>query len=238
MGPEQSGAKSPKAIAGYRQTFPHDGAVNSAMSVASAEPESENCLTEDARMVRSRKTIFLSIGVAASTIFAALLLYGSFHHGTSAQAALAPELISALPMGAQSLVYIDLGAMRASPFYQQRPDKGPIAIPNQDYADFIRSTGFDFEKDLDRVVMASWPGPSAKETKKAVVIAEGRFDRAKIREYALRKGKLDHQQGHEVFLFPSTVAGMPAGMNSITFLDGHRLALVSGPSIAPLFEHS
>jgi len=189
-------------------------------------------------MVRSRKTIFLSIGVAASTIFAALLLYGSFHHGTSAQAALAPELISALPMGAQSLVYIDLGAMRASPFYQQRPDKGPIAIPNQDYADFIRSTGFDFEKDLDRVVMASWPGPSAKETKKAVVIAEGRFDRAKIREYALRKGKLDHQQGHEVFLFPSTVAGMPAGMNSITFLDGHRLALVSGPSIAPLFEHS
>ncbi len=187
-------------------------------------------------MQRFRKGIFLSSGVAATAVVALLLLYGSFRRGATAQASSAPELISALPTGAQSLVYIDLAAMRASTFYQQRPNKGPIAIPNQDYTNFIRSTGFDFEKDLDRVVMASWPGASAKDAKKAVVIAEGRFDRAKIREYALRKGKLDHQQGHEVFLFPTTVAGTTMTMNSITFLDDHRIALVSGPSIAPLFE--
>ena len=127
--------------------------------------------------------------------------------------------------GAPTLVYLDLAAMRASSFYQHRPDKGPIAVPNQDYADFVRSTGFDFEKDLDRVVIASWPAPSGKEPKKNVVIAEGRFDRAKIRDYAVRKGKLDHQQGREVFLFPATT-GM--GWNSITFLDDHRIALVAG----------
>jgi hypothetical protein len=134
-------------------------------------------------------------------------------------------------MGAPTLVYLDLAALRASSFYQHRSDKGPIAVPNQDYADFVRSTGFDFEKDLDRVAIASWPASSAKEQRKNVVIADGRFDRAKIRDYAMRKGKLDRQQGHEVFLFPT---GDRMGFNSVTFLDDRRIAIVAGPSVAPL----
>jgi hypothetical protein len=183
-------------------------------------------------MQRSRKTLLISAGVAAAAIAAALLFYGILRRSTTAHASPAPELLSALPEGAPTLVYMDFAAMRASSFYQHRPDKGPIAIPNQDYADFVRSTGFDFEKDLDRVVVASWPAPSGKEPTKNVAIAEGRFDRAKIRDYATRKGKLDHQQGRDVFLFST---GDRTGMSSITFLDDHRIALVAGPSIAPLF---
>src|SRR5580692_3317310 len=177
------------------------------------------------------KTLRLSAGVAATTIAALLLLYGSFQRSATAHASPAPELLSALPAGAPTLVYVDLAAVRASSFYQHRPDKGPIAVPNQDYADFIRSTGFDFEKDLDRVVVAAWPA-SGSEQRKNVVIAEGRFDRAKIGDYALHKGKLDHQQGHDVFLFP---ASDRMGSNSLVFLDDHRIAMVEGSSIAPLF---
>ena len=183
-------------------------------------------------MLRPRKTLLISTGVATAAIAAALLLYGNFRRSATAHASSAPELLSALPAGAPTLVYMDLSAMRASSFYQHRPDKGPIAVPNQDYADFVRSTGFDFEKDLDRAVIASWPAPSGKEPRQSVVIADGRFDRAKIRDYATRKGKLDHQQGHDVFLFPM---GDRTGWNSVTFLDEHRIALVAGPSIAPLF---
>jgi len=183
-------------------------------------------------MLRSRTTRNVAAAVAACTIAAAGLFYLSFAHGKTANASPAPDLLSALPAGAPTVVYLDLVAMRASSFYQHRPDKGPIAVPNQDYADFVRSTGFDFEKDLDRVVIASWPPTSAKEPTKNIVIAEGRFDRAKIRDYATRKGKLDHQQGREVFLFPGKDR---MGMNSFTFLDDHRIALVTGPSIAPLF---
>ena len=183
-------------------------------------------------MQRSRKTLLISTSVTVAAIAAALLFYGSFRGSVTAHASPAPELLSALPAGAPTLVYLDLAAMRASSFYQHRPDKGPIAIPNQDYADFVRSTGFDFEKDLDRVVVAAWPAPSGKEPTKNVVIAEGRFDRAKIRDYAVRKGKLDHQQGREVFLFPTKDQ---MGTSSITFLDDHRIALVAGTSIAPLF---
>jgi hypothetical protein len=180
----------------------------------------------------SRKTLFLSAGVAATTIAAGLLLYGTFRRSATAHASPAPELLSALPPGAPTLVYLDLATMRASSFYQHRADKGPIAVPNQDYADFVRSTGFDFEKDLDRVVFASWPAASGKEPRKNMVIAEGRFDRAKIRDYAVRKGKLEQQQGHEVFLFPTTDR---TGWNSVSFLDDHRIALVEGASIAPVF---
>ncbi len=183
-------------------------------------------------MLRSRRTLLVSGGVAAAAIAAILLLYGNFRRGTTAHASSAPELLSALPAGSPTLIYLDLAAVRASSFYQHRPDKGPIAIPNQDYADFVKSTGFDFEKDLDRVAIASWPSPPGKEQRKNVVIAEGRFDRAKIRNYAISKGKLDHQQGHEVFLFST---GKDGGSDAVTFLDDHRIALVAGPSIAPLF---
>jgi hypothetical protein len=186
-------------------------------------------------MLRSRNTLLISAGVAAVAIAAALLLYGNFRRGVTAHASPAPELLSALPAGAPTLVYLDLAAVRASSFYQHRPDKGPIAVPNQDYADFIRSTGFDFEKDLDRVAVAAWPA-SDKQQSKNIAIAEGRFDRAKIRDYAMRKGKLDHQQGHDVFLYPTADQ---MGFNSIAFLDEHRIALVEGPSIAPLLaSHS
>jgi hypothetical protein len=170
--------------------------------------------------------------VAASCVALAIaFFYLSFVRGKSAQASPVPDLFSALPPGAPTLVYLDFAAIRASSFYQHRPDKGPIAIPNQDYADFVSSTGFNFEKDLDRVVIASWNAPD-KEPRKNIVIADGRFDRAKIRDYAMRKGKLDHQQGRDVFLF---AGGDRAGTNSITFLDDHRIALVAGSSIAPLF---
>jgi hypothetical protein len=177
-----------------------------------------------------KNTIRIGAG-AAGILLAGTIFCLSFLRGRAANASPVPELLSALPAGAPTLVYVDFAAMRASSFYQHRPDKGPIAIPNQDYAEFVRSTGFDFEKDLDRVVVGSWP-PSGPGQMKAVVIAEGRFDRAKIQDYATRKGKLDHQEGHDVFVFPQ---GDRKGFESVTFLDDHRLAMVSGQSISPLF---
>ena len=177
------------------------------------------------------RTPRIGTAIAACTLLAGGLLYLGSPHGKTANASPVPDLLSALPAGAPTIAYLDLAAVRASSFYQHRPDKGPLTLPNQDYANFVRSTGFDFEKDLDRVAVAAWPGPSGKQEAKNVVIAEGRFDRAKIRDYAASKGKIDHQQGHDVFLFPST----DGQMNSFTFLDDRRVAFVGGPSVAFLF---
>jgi len=184
--------------------------------------------------VRMRsKILFTAAVLATAGIAAAFLLYGNFRRSETTHASPAPALLSALPAGAPTLIFIDLAAVRASWFYQHRPDKGPIAVPDKSYADFVRSTGFNFEKDLDRVAVGAWPAAPGEKERKAVIIAEGRFDRAKIRDYAMRKGKLERQDGHEVFLFP---AKDPGQWNAITFLDDHRIALVQGESVAPLFS--
>jgi hypothetical protein len=178
------------------------------------------------------KKLRIGACLAACAAIAAALIGANFLPGRAMQASPSTGLLDALPAGASSLVYVDLVAVRASSFYQHRPDKGPIAVPNQDYADFVRSTGFDFEKDLDRVVVASWFAPSGKDSRKDVAIAEGRFDQAKIRDYALRHGKMDHQQGREVFLFPASAQGGGTyGGSTAFFLDDHRIALVAGQRI-------
>jgi len=181
----------------------------------------------------SRKAILIAAGLSAFAIAGAVLLYSGYRRSDLPDAAPPPELLSEVPGGAPTLIYIDLAAIRASNFYRQRPDRGPITIPDKNYADFIQSTGFDFEKDLDRVVIASWPASPSSDQKKTVAVAEGRFDRVKIRDYAMRKGKIDHQQGHEVFLFPIDDR---KSWDAVTFLDDHRIALVEGSSIAPLLE--
>jgi hypothetical protein len=182
-------------------------------------------------MQKPRKTLGVAAGLLMVGTAAAFLIYASFGHGETAHASPAPDLLSAMPVGAATLIYVDLAAVRASSFYQHRADKGPIAVPDKNYSEFVRSTGFDFEKDLDRVAMATWPAPSAKEPRRTVVIADGRFDRAKIRDYAKREGKLDREEGREVFRFP---ADDQAHWNSITFLDDHRIAIVEGSSIGQL----
>lgn len=169
------------------------------------------------------------VAAGFATVAAAAVFYAAVWRGGAANAVSSiPELLSVLPPGAPTLIYIDLAAMRESSFYQHRPDRSPIAVPDRDYAAFVQATGFDFEKDLDRVVIASWPQSSVQDQKKTIVVADGRFDHQKIQDYALRNGKIDLQQGHEVFLFPTSV---PNAWNSLLFLNDHRVALVAGSSI-------
>jgi hypothetical protein len=196
-------------------------------------------------MRKYRGVLLVAAGIAA--IATAAAFYAVIRHERAANAPPVPELLSEVPPGAPSLIYIDLAALRASNFYQHRPDRAPIAMPDRDYADFVQGTGFDFEKDLDRVVIASWPftenpprrgepQSSVRDQKRTIVVADGRFDRQKIHDYAVRNGKLDRQQGHDVFLYP---AHESKSWNSLVFLDDHRIALVEGSSIAPvLASHS
>ena len=162
-----------------------------------------------------------------------------------------PELLSQLPPGAFAVIFLDLDSVRKSRFYQDRPDRAPLTIPDRDYANFIQATGFDFEKDLDRALIAFWPQASPSEKNRTIILAEGRFDRRKIHDYAMRVGKVDRQQGRDVFLFPadnpqsgpqtapqrgpqSAPRRGPQQWNALVFLDDHRVAIIDGTDIAPL----
>ena len=71
----------------------------------------------------------LGATLVAATI-AALVSYVSIRRGNSTHASPAPELLSLVPAGAPTLIYIDLAAVRASSFYQHRPDTAPITVPD------------------------------------------------------------------------------------------------------------
>lgn len=193
-------------------------------------------------MLRSRKTLLIAAGLTVFAIASALLIYSGFLRSGVADASPAAELLAEVPAGAPTLIYVDLSAIRASSFYQNRPDHSPLTVPDSDYAKFISATGFDFEKDLDRVAIASWPQSLGQEENRTVAVADGRFDRQKIHDYAMKNGKLDRQQGHDVFLFPaskltgasSTGSPKESRWNSLVFLDDHRIAMMEGSSIAPL----
>ncbi len=185
-------------------------------------------------MAWSRRYTFIAGGLAGVVLAGTVLVYSAFRRNVGAEGTLLPDVLSDLPAGAPALVYADLAEIRESSFYKQRPDHGPITLPNRDYADFIRSTGFDFEKDLDRVGVASWPAGPERPAQQIILIADGRFDRRKIRDYALHNGKTDRQQGRDVYLFPTDSA---AHWNTLCFLSDRKIAIVSGPSIAPLLAN-
>jgi len=163
----------------------------------------------------------------AAAISAAVLYY--LRRGLSAaQTPTVPGLISLAPSEAPYLVYIDLTTLRSSPFLAQLIALAPAPTLEREYADFVHATGFDYSRDLDRVVVTVQPGSPASLT---VALAEGRFDREKISSYALRSGKKERQNGVEVYVVP---ASTPTKAITFAFLNVNRVAIADGPSLASL----
>jgi hypothetical protein len=136
-----------------------------------------------------------------------------------------PNLLELAPGDSTVVAYADLAALRNSPLMQHLASMAQPTSVDKDYADFMASTGFDYQRDLDRVVFASRPAPSAQ----TLVFAEGRFDHARIEQYALRSGKLQNQNGRPVYIIPSSTAGKSV---SIAFLAENRMALSDGGDLS------
>jgi len=132
-----------------------------------------------------------------------------------------PELIDLAPPDSTLVAYADLAALRASPLVQVLAAMAQPSNVDHDYAEFVGATGFDYQKDLDRFVIATRTGAAAQ----TLVFAEGRFDRARIEGYALRSGTLVNQNGRTVYVMPSGTAGKKV---SLTFLAANRIVLSDG----------
>lgn len=141
----------------------------------------------------------------------------------SAQSGTIPGLVTLAPADASYLLYADLSALRSSEFLSQLLALAPAPKTDREYTEFVQATGFDYTRDLDRVVLAIRPGSPAVLT---LALAEGHFDREKISAYALRSGKAERENGAEVFLVPGATPGKTIAM---AFLHGNRVALADGP---------
>jgi hypothetical protein len=164
-----------------------------------------------------------------SSVSAAALYYAR-RGPHAAQRGNIPELVSLAPADTAYLFYLDLAALRASSFLARLTALAPSPAADPEYARFVRATGFDYTRDLDRIAFAARPGTS---TSLNVALAEGRFDRERISSYALRSGKRERHGGAEVFLFPP---GPHSGPMAFAFLGPNRVALADGPDAREVLD--
>lgn len=142
----------------------------------------------------------------------------------------APDLLSQLPADAPAIAYVDMAKLRRlqdSPLAAILGLTSPGPQSDRAYAEFVRATGFDYTRDLDRVAIAFWPTnlttPSGSIGENRVLaIASGRFDEQKIKAYALRTGKTVSRGAQTLYDVP----GNPP--ISFAFLSATRIALASG----------
>jgi hypothetical protein len=163
--------------------------------------------------------------LAGSLGAVALLLAGWIYFRSQAGSAQpGEELLSRLPGDSSSVVYVDLTEMRKSAFFSQFLAWAPTPSVDEEYAKFVQATGFDYERDLDRVGI-SFSGTA--QNPKTMAVAEGRFDRKKIEAYSSRFGTLKTATGKTIYAVPMN---KPVRTAYFTFLRDNQVALCNDAS--------
>jgi hypothetical protein len=173
------------------------------------------------KMTTSTRWWIVALVVCAA--IAGIFWYG---HWSNQNGASREELLASLPAESKAIFYADLQELRASGFLKDIFAWAPRPQIDADYQEFLRSTGFDYERDLDRLAIAVQK--NSPDTT-LVAIAEGRFDHAKIVAYAIKFGTTEKLAGREIFSVPPN-----SGSRQIKFmfLRKDRIALTNGTSFA------
>lgn len=177
-----------------------------------------------------KKTQKWIIGLAV-VVLSASGFFGYQRWGSS-EGSPRPELLTEMPSDASAVVFLDFDELRRAPFIAKLYEWAPKPQSDADYAQFVRETGFDYERDLDRVAIAT-----KKNGQDFVLfaIADGKFDRARISAYASRFGSVERNGGHEVYSVP--VSGATKKF-SFTFLRDGRIALADGEDVNTFLKAS
>ncbi len=114
----------------------------------------------------------------------------------------APDAVRLLPES-DAVLYVNLEPIRLFTDIGKKPPKDR----DPQYEDFVRQSGFEFERDLDKAAFAIHYGTSAKgkatETRYSEVL-QGHFDNARVSDY-LRKlagTTVDRYQDYDIFNIP------------------------------------
>lgn len=183
---------------------------------------------------KKRALIVIAVLVCVAAAGAAVYFYRLHRPLAGANAGTAPDIMSQLPPGAPAIAYIDVAALRKLQGSQLAAMLGLAgADPQQDreYADFVRDSGFDYTRDLDKVAVAIWPKSApngAVGESRMFAIADGRFDQEKIKAYALRSGEAVTQGTQSFYEVP----GNPPV--SFAFLSPTRMVFVNGKGLGIL----
>jgi hypothetical protein len=135
------------------------------------------------------------------------------------------EILALMPADASAVLFVDFSELRQAPFFAQLYAWVPKPQADADYAQFVKDSGFDYERDLDRAAIAF-----EKRGQDPVLFAilQGKFDRQKISEYALKDGSVSKTGIREIFSVP--VSGATKKI-SFAFLKDNRIALTNDSNL-------
>jgi hypothetical protein len=170
------------------------------------------------------------VSSAAVLLLAGIALY-AYQLWGGGESSARQTMLGIVPANASAVLYANFAELRQSPFASEL--YAWVPRPQQvdaDYAEFLRDTGFDYERDLNQVVIAT-----IKRGQETILfaVADGRFDQKRIIAYASRSGTHENQNGRQIF--SAAVGGAPNKI-SFTFLRKDRIALTDDSSLAALLS--
>lgn len=187
---------------------------------------------------KTRALISVAVLLCVAGVATAWYLYGGKQPLPPAPARpdSSPSIFSELPPAAPVIGYAnvaDLRALQNTPLGSVLGLAAPGPAEDREYKSFVRDTGFDYTRDLDKVAVAFWPAnfmqPAAGIGQNRVLaVADGRFSEKKIEAYALRGGRLV-KHGAQAFY---DVPGNPPV--AFEFLSPTRMLVASGRDPARL----
>ena len=136
------------------------------------------------------------------------------------------ETLALMPTDAMAILFADFDELRQAPFIAKLYEWAPKPQADADYAQFLKETGFDFERDLERITIAV---EKHGQDSTLFAILDGKFDRQRISAYALKGGSAVRTGGREIFSVP--VSGTTKKV-SLTFLRNDRIAVTSDSNLA------
>jgi hypothetical protein len=166
---------------------------------------------------------------AVIVVLGAAVLFGYRKWGVQNGSA-REEALALMPTDAIAILFADFDELRQAPFVAKLYAWAPKPQADADYAQFLKETGFDFERDLERITIAV---EKRGQDFTLFAILDGKFDRQKISAYALKDGLAVKTAGREIFSVP--VSGTVKKI-SLTFLRNDRIAVTGDANLVRFLD--
>jgi len=126
------------------------------------------------------------LGLILVLLLSSIASYYAYRKWSAHNSSSRGELLAMMPPDASAVVFVDLKGLRTASFFAKLPTWASRPQVDPEYAQFLRDTGFDYERDLDRIALAAFKNTIHPTFFAA---ARGRFDLEKISSYAMQRGK-------------------------------------------------
>jgi hypothetical protein len=180
-----------------------------------------NSPTDSVTLRKKPQFAVLATAVGLAILFL-IAYFAWFHQAIPERSA----LLSWMPGDARAVLFIDLTDLRRAPFFADLLAWAPKPDADPEYRQFVRDTGFDYERDLDRLAV-TFEQQGAQKIFFAV--GDGHFDKKKIKAYAQKNGALQNSGGTEIF---SLLAAGNSERISFMFLTRNRVAFTNSQDFA------